>query len=498
MQRATVKKSLLAAAVAVLAALWVTLAVELSLTRAPWSNEAWAAIPALNLCTHGAMYTSVLEFRNTWLKGLDHHTYWMMPLHLVTQAAWYKLLGFSLFKQRLLSVLFAGMLLAAWTRIVFLVSGDTTASLIFCILLAFENSVLNGAANGRMDMMCAALGSCGIALWLEFQTVSPAWAMIASHSLAAAAILTHPCGVLYAAVLFLMVISMSNWRGLGLCLLPYAIGGALWAIYISQAPGDFKSQFLGNVSGFAGEYLPRTREGGLTSPLLAIVSELRLRYVASYGWESSQVIWLALVGSAALATMLIPNLRARIGIRILFISSVLVFLMMAIFEGLKFPHYIIHPLPFMAALAAAAIGSLWGTHRKLRPALATGLLILVLPQLRLDRGNILLNPRGRTLVPVTDYLRTHKRDGQWIIGPAELGYELGFDSQLRDDVRLGYYSGLRPQFMVLPAWYRLWFEGAGTRDPALHAYLLSTLDRDYGLVFSRGEYRVYQIRNKIE
>jgi hypothetical protein len=82
--------------------------------------------------------------------------------------------------------------------------------------------------------------------------------------------------------------------------------------------------------------------------------------------------------------------------------------------------------------------------------------------------------------------------GASVIGPAELGYQLGFNNALRDDVRLGYYSGLRPQFIVTSGWYRLWFDAAATRDPAIHAYIERLLQRDYRQVLASGEYQVYR------
>lgn len=44
-----------------IAAVWIALAIGLAVTRAPWSNEAWTAIPALNLAQRGSMGTTVLE-----------------------------------------------------------------------------------------------------------------------------------------------------------------------------------------------------------------------------------------------------------------------------------------------------------------------------------------------------------------------------------------------------------------------------------------------------
>ena len=181
--------------------LWIALAVGLSITRVPWSSEAWFAIPAINLSEHGYMGTSVLASRGTWLRGLERHTYWIMPAHALAQAVWYKAIGFSLLRQRLLSVAFGIVALLSWFVIIASLSKTYLAALIGGLVIGFQRDFLNAAANGRMDMMTAALGSMAIAIWLKFHSISPRAAVLVSHSLAAAAVFTHPCGVLFAGVL---------------------------------------------------------------------------------------------------------------------------------------------------------------------------------------------------------------------------------------------------------------------------------------------------------
>ena len=76
-----------------------------ALTKRPWSDEGWFASPAYNLAYHGYMGTSILESVEPrgQQKGIDKYTYWVMPLDIVAQAAWYRILGFGLFQMRMLS-----------------------------------------------------------------------------------------------------------------------------------------------------------------------------------------------------------------------------------------------------------------------------------------------------------------------------------------------------------------------------------------------------------
>jgi len=486
-----------------LAAAWMALAIGLALTRGAWSAEAWTAIPALNLSERGVMATTVLEFRNTWLQGLDRHTYWIMPFDLLVQAAWYKLLGFSLFRQRLLSVLCAAVLLGSWSRIVFELTGLRSAAFAVWLILGFDATFLEGAANGRMDMLCATLGSSAIALWLSLRAASPRWALLAGHSLTAAAIFTHPCGMLFAVALLLISLSLTAWRVRPadwlIIALPYVTAAALWGLYIAEAPADFRSQFVGNTSGFAGEYSPRARLNGLASPGRAILDEVRLRYLKTFGFDALRTrigalnaIWLCITGPAALAALLIPGLRSRPGVRALSLASGAVFLMLALLEGMKFQHYLIYSLPFLSALAAGVGGWLWIHYRRTRVLLAAALLALAMPQIKMVLDVIRINPLRNELGSVANYLRRAKQPGDLVMGGAELGYQLGFDDALRDDVRLGYNTGLRPRFIVTSGWYRLWFEGARARDAALHGYIEKMLGTEYSEVFTGGEYRVYR------
>jgi hypothetical protein len=159
---------------------------------------------------------------------------------------------------------------------------------------------------------------------------------------------------------------------------------------------------------------------------------------------------------------------------------------------MKFPHYLIYPLPFLAALAATAGVWLWTNKPLLRVAIAAGLLVITLPQIQQALTVIRLDPMRNELGVVAGYLRANRLPGNLVLGGAELGYLLGFDDALRDDVRLGYQTGLKPEFIVTCGWYRIWFEAARAKDPAAHRYIESVLRDEFREQFARGQYRVYR------
>ncbi len=98
--------------------LWIIAATAVAATRAPWSNEAWSANPAVTFVEHGYLGTQILESKKIWLQGVDQHLYWMMPMHSLVEAAWYRVVGFGLVRQRLLSVAFGAAALASWFVII--------------------------------------------------------------------------------------------------------------------------------------------------------------------------------------------------------------------------------------------------------------------------------------------------------------------------------------------------------------------------------------------
>src|SRR3954469_24660532 len=97
-----------AAGAALIVLVYLGLGLTTAFTRAPWCDEGWFGNPAYNLAYKGFMGTTVLEpAGSTWksvkLTGIDRHSYWVMPLHLLETAAGFRVLGYSVFSMRLLS-----------------------------------------------------------------------------------------------------------------------------------------------------------------------------------------------------------------------------------------------------------------------------------------------------------------------------------------------------------------------------------------------------------
>ena len=289
-------------------------------TLRPWCDEGWFSSPALNLLTKGHMGTSVLDptatFRSVQLTGINEATYWIMPLYILAQAAWYTLVGFSLPSMRALSVLWGLAALISWYLIIRCLSREKRVALITVALLAIDFQFLTSASSGRMDMMAAGLGFAGMATYLCLRTSSLTWAVIGSHSLVTAAVLTHPLGVMALVSLLFLTWYFDapavRCRHLLVAPIPYLLGFGAWSLYILRSPSLFRAQFGGNAS---------DRWTAIHSPLQALKLEITGRYLTAFGFAPEthgvahfKVMVLLIYMTGVFACAWIPALRWHRGI----------------------------------------------------------------------------------------------------------------------------------------------------------------------------------------
>jgi 4-amino-4-deoxy-L-arabinose transferase-like glycosyltransferase len=478
----------------------LALALGSAFTKSPWSDEAWFAQAGYNLATRGEMTTPVLETTGTNFKGLDRHTYWVMPLHLVTQAGWYKIFGFSLFSMRALSAMFGVLALFAWYVVVRSLSGERKVALLAFVLLAFDYIFVMAASFGRGDMMSMSLGAMGFAAYLYLRERHFARAVVAGQTLIAACGLTHPNGgvAFFAGLLFLTLYfdrARLRWRHLGLAAIPYAVGAIGWGAYILQSPADFAAQFTANAS-------TGGRMSGLTSPLAAIRNEITLRYLTAFGlgghspgtsgpvWVKSFVLLAYVV---ALAGCLgVRSIRGHKGYRALLILTGIFFVVLTFFDGQKLSFYLVHIVPLYTALLAAFI--YWCYSTRFVPAWMLALAVCGL--LAIQTGGILYRVKAdayhKSYMAAVKFLQANSNDDTRVMGSAVLGFEFGYERVL-DDVRFGFRTGKRPDYLVVNDVYEESIEHyrAGGEGVELARHMNDLLTRDYELVYDENLYRIY-------
>jgi hypothetical protein len=494
-----VPKARLLAFASLILALYVILAAWRATTNYPWANEAWFVSPALNLAEKGFMGTTILESKGTWMEGMDRHTYWILPLHLLAQTAWYKLFGFSLLTLRWLSIFWGAVILIAWYALMLRLSGDHRIAVLTAGLIAVDGQFISVAALGRMDAMCAALGWAGCAAFVCLRERSLGKAIFAGNALVAASCFTHPCGALYFVVLSAVTIYYDRrrigWREVAIAATPYLTGLGAWGIYILQSPAQFWSQFSGNASGVAGEFTEYTRWSGLAAPLYAFKREIQ-RYLVAFSWYMAPALWwrfraaiLVVYALGILVALETPSIRRHEGYRILMLAGGIFYLLLMMLEGLKSAVYLVHTIPIAAAfLAVSVVHYAYGPKRRLA---LTALAFVVTIQLGYG---VALNRMGWRwdYAAVIAYLRQHGAPSSQIIGGGELAFDLGFDANLIDDPRLGYYTGKRPDFIVANNIYRGWFKRSQVRYPEIHQHIETLLETRYREVFHNRLYTIYQ------
>lgn len=481
---------------------YLALALGLAATKHPWHDEAWFANPAFNLATTGSMGTTVLEGTGTWLEGIDRRTYWIMPGYLVTQAAWFKVFGFGVLQTRASSAVWGMLALGSWFLIMQLLSGSRRVAIITIVLIGFDYWFLTVSSIGRMDMMNAALGFMSFAAYLHFRGRNLHIAVLLSQSLVVASGLTHPNGVIpFAGLLFLTLyldFARLKWRHLVVAILPYIIGGLIWGAYVLQDFELFRQQFFGNISGLSGSVSQKSRWSGLTNPLTGLKMEIGVRYLNSFGLASHStgvarlkvlilIIYLAGIGGALYSR----KIRQHAGLRTLLWLGLVYFLVMTLYEGLKSDFYLVHSTPILAAILAVWLHQLW--IDKVLPKSLIVVFIAGLCVLQISGLAYLIwrNDLRNDYQPVVAFLKANTNESSLVMGSAEYGFGLNFSKILIDDFRLGYFSGKKPDLIIVGNPYNSAFAAFQTTAPEVHKHIIHLLSDEYRVVYDDDQERVY-------
>ena len=481
---------------------YVVLSLAASLTKRPWSDEGWFANAPLNLVTHGWMGTTVVEQASQpFLNGIDRYTYWVMPLHLLMQAALYKIFGFSLLTMRSLSVIFGLLALGSWFLIVKALSQSNTVAALTVILLALDYNFVMSSSFGRVDMMCAGLGSAGLAAYLALRERNLTHAILLGNCFVVASGMTHHLGILGLFGLIFLAFYFDRkqlkWRHLLVAVIPYVIAATAWSFYVLQSPQLFLTQFRGNATA-------DNRLGAITSPLAGLSREITERYLIAFGLgphsegSSGPIKLKALILLAYLVALvgalLIKDIRNNKGYRALLILAALYFVLLTIWDNQKLTWYLIHIIPVYTAILAVFVVWCWRNRFVPRWLLAGCMFVFLSLQLGGVLQRIRLNPYQKSFAPATDFLKRNARSDQVIMASAELGFGLGSFDHLIDDSRLGFYSGKKPDFIVIEEVYRSEIDSFKNRRPELYQFIQSRLTNDYNKVYDQNFYEIYARR----
>jgi 4-amino-4-deoxy-L-arabinose transferase-like glycosyltransferase len=480
---------------------YVAMAFTMASVKSPWVDEGWIPSSPANWARTGSFGTPGLAPTGSWLvdelTGVNRYNYWQLPGAVLVQGCWYKLFGFSLFTMRSLGILFGLFALISWFVIVSRLSESRLAGSLAAALISIDYTYIWSAADGRMDMMCAALGAAGIACYLVLRERRLGRALWLASTLLALACFTHPNGLLSVmSLLFLLFYyDLKRLRLPDLATLtPWLALAALWGVYILQRPDLFLAQFAANAAARAG-----SRWVFFSHPLRALSGEA-LRYLFHYGfmplWGGpvpKYVIGIPFLYWAGLAAawFYAPVRRCRGLFALLCVTSI-VLAVMTLFVGLKSANYLVYIVPLYASVFAVLIWKVHVRNIAVAPIAVVFAALLVGCQTGAEVYKVHRNTYANEYLPAVRFVRDRAGGGKTIVADSCFGIDLGFD-RITDDARLGFYSGVRPDLIIQDIWYDRWWNFQfPVEEPELYRYVTHLLETQYRVVYEKGSIRVYE------
>jgi len=468
--------------------LYLALAGGFALTKRPWCDEACFANPGVDLITRGKFgYT---EFDPTgngiqvgWLyPNVHERAYFLMPFDPVLQAVWYKFFGIHVFTMRSLHILLGMLALLAWGVMVHRLGGATSAALLAMLLIALDRGFLQAASDGRADMASAAFAAIGLGGYAALRERRLGWAILAANAGLAAAGMCHPNGAIAAVGWIYLVLALDRrrlqWRYLIPAAVPYLVAFGAWGWYISQDPASFRAQFLANAS--------TNRFVGLAAPFLGFWREVAVRYLDrtylppyAHGWRDLPVLIPLLNAAGVLLCLFAPGLRKIPAARHFGRIAALYFVTFSLGEGTKAGFYLVHVTPVLCCAMALWIDTWlqWPGWRRVTAAAAAAVVIGL--ELLWSVYIISRNPYRSSYLEVTNFIKQHAPPNAITMGGGELGFELGFYGPVIEDATLGFYSGKRPDFVVVDEkCYRGYIDGFPSKNQEVFRHVQKVLNED--------------------
>lgn len=484
-------------------AIYLILSLWIAHTKAPWYDEGQYANSSYELAFHGRLATTVVEpsgfYLNAYFRGSQRRTYFTVPIQLVALAGWFRMFGSSASSARTYSICWGALTLLILFYILQRLFPDRWVAPVATLFTAVDFVFLWSTADARMDAAASALALASLAAYLHFRENDIEKAVIASQVLGAGAIFTHPTAAL--AVLAVAIVALQYdrgqirlrlWRYLALAAAPYLIAGLCWLFYILQSPGDFSAQFLANAAGHNSERFRR-----LIQPGVAIGTEID-RHLAAYCigglWGGVMQWWTVVIPFLylpAIVWFLRKWRRHEPQIGMFLVYAVAVVLAMTFLDGFKGYFYLIYLIPVYAAVLAAWLRSLWGRSTGGKCVATAVALAFVTIQISASVLHIRADEYHRDYEPAIRELARDRAEGKSIVGTAALGFGLDFRG-LKDDARLGMYSGLDPDVLVVDRAYRKYAGLYSKEEPAVFEHIVELLSTKYRFASQHGSFWIFE------
>ena len=484
--------------------IYLALSVGTALTEIPGTDEGFFANPAFNLLTKGSFATTVLETFATPFKGMERHTYWIMPLQPLTLSVWYRMFGFGVFPTRSLSIVWGLVTMVSWFCIVRSLFKRTSLALLVLALLSCDYIFIVCASSGRMDMMSAALGFAGFATYLHLRERSLTWAILASQGLIVMSGLTHPMGLLPFFGLICLSLYFDRrriaFKHVAIALTPYVIGGVAWGSYILQDPSSFFSQFFANAT-MGSDENTGSRFVGLLSPLTGVRLELTQRYLANFGLgrrDTSathiKILFLVLYVFGVFGSLLVREVRRTANYKILLGMMLIYFLGLTIIDSQKNYYYLVHIVPFFLTMCALFISWCWARPNMFGRVLALALSAITVVEIgglayRMRRDNY-----RNSFQPAANFLKQNTTAQSSIAANPGVAFGLGFPENVLNDPLFGYNSKKKFDYIVIDPETAYSIDRSKDRDEhgqQVYEYTMRLLADEYSRIYDHRSYTIY-------
>ena len=485
-------------------AIYLALTVGTALTEIPITDEGFFANPAFNLLTKGKFATTVLETFATPFKGMEDHTYWIMPLQPLALSIWYRVFGFGVFSTRSLSIVWGLVALVSWFIIVRSLFKRPMLGFLVLTLLSCDYIFIVCASSGRMDMMSASLGFAGFATYLGLRERSLVWAILVSQSLVVMSGLTHPMGLLpFFGLLFLSLYFDRKRIGIkhvAIALIPYVIGGVAWGSYILQDPSSFFSQFLANAT-MGSDENTGSRFVGLFSPLTGLKLEFEYRYLANFGLgprDSTatriKILFLVLYVVGLFGSLLVREIRRTANYKFLLGMTLIYFIGLTIFDSQKNYYYLVHIVPFYLTLCALFIAWCWARPNLLGKTAALALSAILFVEVAGLVYRIKRNNYRNSFQPAAAFLQQNATTQSSIAANPGVAFGLGFPENVLNDPLFGYNSKKRFDYIIIDPETAYSIERSKDRDALgkqVYDYAMQLLADEYSRIYDYRSYTIY-------
>jgi hypothetical protein len=484
---------------------YIGLLAAFALTERPREDEALLSNPAFNLAFRGNMGTSCVEESGSSWKGIGSHTYNTLPVGILDLAVWFRIFGSSLLVARLASLFWELVMLASLFYVFQAITQRTAIAAIAVLITGFDYNVMAAAVRARPDALTAALGWAGIALYLFLRNRNLVAAAFAGSCCIAASGLAHPNGVVFLAAYLLIAIWLDRrrlgWRQIAGGFLPFVVGGALWGLYLLQAPQDAHAQLTANAT--AMNPLSKLHGGRFTvflHPVEAVKDEIVLRYFPGYGlpvgdYRLSAKTPKALVLLAYAAGLIFfladPALRKGRSYRLILALTAMFLFYFCFFDGARFTYYLIEIVPLLSLVLAAALVSYW--DRKKLPLYAVCGFVAALAVLQAGGivSRIRLDTYRNEYLPAATFLRSVASPQDLVFASSDFGFAYGFERNAKDEITLGYRSRLKPRFIVMESTYVGNFEDWAKTEPQYFQFMSARL-KEYKVIYDKSGYKIYE------